>query len=607
MGIFKFFKKEDNDIKLPHILDHYKNSDLEIRIKVKFIFVLCIIMMIFIVPAMIYTAWIHFSFVSSPEIMIPILTGEAAGIIFLFIALILLIKGFHKLASHLIIISSFLSIWLVMIVDRSATLIRLDTATYILAVLALMPAFFVRKRYIPVYAAVNVIFLWAYIYFLMDFNYETADYFADYTVVIIFITIVGYNIARINRTILNKYEGEIRKLKVAEEQLSNEKEKLLEAQKLLESAAQTQKLQSLGILAGGIAHDFNNVLTGIFGYIGFARDESKEKNIKELLAQASGAIERAKSLTHQLLTFSKGGVPLKKLQPFSPFIEEVVRFALSGSSVTPVFKISDDLKMAEFDRNQAAQVIDNIILNAVEAMSKAGKIEISAQNVALKENELFPLTEGEYVKISIADEGPGIPQDSLPHIFDPFFTTKKEGHGLGLAMSYSIIRKHEGLITVDSTVGVGSVFTIYIPAVSAQTVIEPAAIEKTEHAPFEGRVLVMDDERIILEIVAKILTRAGFDAVTVSNGEDAIKEFSKAKREGRPFRFLIFDLTIPNGMGGQETIDRIRETDKNVIAFVSTGYSDDPVVADPAAYGFNDTISKPFEIDELKEKLGKYL
>ncbi|HQJ59804.1 MAG TPA: ATP-binding protein, partial [bacterium] len=410
-----------------------------------------------------------------------------------------------------------------------------------------------------------------------------------------------------NRTILNKYEGEIRKLKVAEEQLSNEKEKLLEAQKLLESAAQTQKLQSLGILAGGIAHDFNNLLTGIFGYIGFARDESKEKNIKELLAQASGAIERAKSLTHQLLTFSKGGVPLKKLQPFSPFIEEVVRFALSGSSVTPVFKISDDLKMAEFDRNQAAQVIDNIILNAVEAMSKAGKIEISAQNVALKENELFPLTEGEYVKISIADEGPGIPQDSLPHIFDPFFTTKSEGHGLGLAMSYSIIRKHEGLITVDSNIGKGAVFTIYIPAAAPQPVIEPPVVEHKEHGSFAGRVLVMDDERIISEIVAHILNRAGFDAVTVSNGEDAIKEFSKAKREGRPFRFLIFDLTIPNGMGGQKALDRIRETDKNVIAFVSTGYSDDPVVADPAAYGFNDTISKPFEIDELKEKLGKYL
>jgi CheY-like chemotaxis protein len=240
-------------------------------------------------------------------------------------------------------------------------------------------------------------------------------------------------------------------------------------------------------------------------------------------------------------------------------------------------------------------------------MSKAGKIEISAQNVALKENELFPLTEGEYVKISIADEGPGIPQDSLPHIFDPFFTTKSEGHGLGLAMSYSIIRKHEGLITVDSNIGKGAVFTIYIPAAAPQPVIEPPVVEHKEHGSFAGRVLVMDDERIISEIVAHILNRAGFDAVTVSNGEDAIKEFSKAKREGRPFRFLIFDLTIPNGMGGQKALDRIRETDKNVIAFVSTGYSDDPVVADPAAYGFNDTISKPFEIDELKEKLGKYL
>jgi signal transduction histidine kinase/ActR/RegA family two-component response regulator len=609
MEFLKYLRNDaDSEIKLPVILSCYKDSDFETRIKVKFILVLCIMMIVFIVPAMAYTVWVHLSYFHDPSMLVPVLAGEFVGMILLFFSLFLLTKGHHQASSHLIIASSILAIWLVMIVDRSTIIIRLDTATYILAVLALMPAFFVKKRYIPMYSAANVIFLWSYIYFSMGFDYDTTDYFADYTVAIIFISIVGYNIARINRTLLDKYKSEIENHRLAKEALAVEKEKLLEAQKLIESAAQTQKLQSLGILAGGIAHDFNNLLTGIFGYIGFARDESKENNIKELLNEAAAAINRAKSLTHQLLTFSKGGVPIKKLQALSPFIEESVRFALSGSSVIPVFNIPDDLKMAEFDRNQVAQVIDNIVLNAVEAMSKSGKIKISAQNIFLKENELFPLGEREYIKISITDEGPGIPEESLPHIFDPFFTTKREGQGLGLAMSYSIIKKHNGLITVDSEAGNGATFNVFIPAVDK-------TLQHTGHEPeivknicsFSGKILIMDDEMIVSQIVAKIVSSLGFEPVTVSNGQHAIEKFVKAKNEATPFKALIFDLTIPDGMGGQETIKKIRAIDKNVVAFVSTGYSEDPVVADPAAYGFNDSISKPFEIDELKEKLGKYL
>ena len=513
MAFLKHFRNDgDSEIKLPVILNCYRDSDFETRIKVKFIFVLCVMMIIFIVPAMAYTAWVHLSYLLDPSILIPVLAAEAVGMMLLFFSLFLLIKGHHQASSHIIISSSILAIWLVMIVDRSTIIIRLYTATYILAVLALMPAFFVRKRFIPLYSAANIIFLWCYIYFSMGFDYNTTDYFADYTVAIIFITIIGYNIARINRTLLNKYKSEIENHRLAKEALKIEKEKLLEAQKLIESAAQAQKLQSLGTLAGGIAHDFNNLLTGIFGYIGFAKDESKEENIRELLNQAAGAIERAKSLTHQLLTFSKGGEPVKKLQPLSPFIEESVRFVLSGSSVTSLFQISNDLKTAEFDRNQIAQVIDNIVLNAVEAMSKAGKITISAQNISLKENELFPLAEGEYIKISITDEGPGIPVNSLPHIFDPFFTTKNEGQGLGLAMSYSIIKKHNGLITVESEEGFGATFNVFMPAVDHVSEKKPVNSEnfKTDRS-FEGKILIMDDEMIVSQIVAKIVRKLGFE------------------------------------------------------------------------------------------------
>lgn len=373
---------------------------------------------------------------------------------------------------------------------------------------------------------------------------------------------------------------------------------MTEKHKLMEAAQQSQKLQSLGTLAGGIAHDFNNLLTGIFGYIGFARDESTEEHIRKMLADAAGTIDRARSLTTQLLTFAKGGAPVRKLQPLSPFIEDAVRFALSGSIVKPEFHIANDLKKVEFDRNQMSQALENIVLNAIQSMPEGGKIQITAGNV---ENE-------DKVRISIKDHGTGIPGKVLKNIFDPFFTTKPDGHGLGLAMCYSIISRHDGSIEVESEEGEGSTFHIILPSASFESSrkVHPGnmAVSEGNNA---ARILVLDDELIVTEIISKIVSRLGYTAVCVHDGESAVNTFIKEKDSGRPFKALIFDLTVPGIMNGKEAIEKIREIDKTVPAFLSTGYAEDPIVADPQAHGFTDSIGKPFDVRELSEKLQKYL
>lgn len=379
-----------------------------------------------------------------------------------------------------------------------------------------------------------------------------------------------------------------------------------ERKKLLEAVQQSNKLESIGVLAGGIAHDFNNLLAGIFGYIGLARAKCEDENLNELLNKAYGAIERAKGLTQQLLTFSKGGEPVKKNQALVPFIEETVRFALSGSSVSARFDIAPDLLHAEIDKNQVAQVIDNIVINAKEAMPNGGTISVQAENLLHQDFE-HPLLKGEaYIRIRITDQGVGIPKEIINQIFDPFFTTKSRGHGLGLAMSYSIIKKHGGIIEVDSTSGKGSNFNIFLPAstVSADTGDEKSAEIKMKSS---GKILVMDDEEMLREIVSKILTELGYEVMTAPDGETAIEIFNAEKNAGQPFKALIFDLTIQGGMGGREAIEKIRLTDREVIAFVSSGYSSDPVLANPKKHGFTASISKPFTLTELREILHKYL
>lgn len=378
---------------------------------------------------------------------------------------------------------------------------------------------------------------------------------------------------------------------------------MTEKLQLIEQIQRAQKLESLGLLAGGIAHDFNNILEGVFGYIGLASAYVSDSTVSEMLANALKSIQRAKGLTGQLLTFSKGGQPVKKVQSIIPLLQDTVQFAISGSNVKAQFSVDDNLDYAEIDYNQISQVIQNIVINAVQAMPMGGIITIGAGNISFAEGE-HPLLQGDYIRVTIADQGIGIPKEVLPKIFDPFFTTKSMGQGLGLATSYSIIARHQGTIEVESEPGKGTTFYIYIPA----TKKEPAEPKKVEERKVSkgGRILVLDDEPMMREIMLKFLEHLGFNAVAVDDGRDAINMYIKEKESGTPFNALIFDMTIKGGMGGREAIEEIRKYDKDILAFVMSGYHEDPVLAHPQDYGFNGGLCKPFTLEELEAMLARY-
>lgn len=370
-----------------------------------------------------------------------------------------------------------------------------------------------------------------------------------------------------------------------------------------EEALQTaQRLESLGILAGGIAHDFNNLLSGIFGSIAVASELSENEEAKTYLSQASGSIDRARGLTTQLLTFAKGGVPVKKTGSLVPFIEKTVRFALSGSKVSCNFKISEDLSICDFDSNQIGQVIDNLIINAKQAMSESGTIEVTAENTTISGNEKNEIEPGRYIRIAVKDSGTGIPKEVMPKIFDPFFTTKSKGAGLGLATSYSIVKRHGGFIEVKSKIGKGSTFAVFLPAANGPLPLENENIEK-EHKG-SGTILVMDDQEIIRITTGKMFETLGYSVVFKEDGASAVEYFEKNRSS---IKAMMFDLTIPGGMGGLEAVSKIREIDRSVPVFVSSGYADDPVMADPQKYGFTSSISKPFTKAELVKVLNRYM
>lgn len=381
---------------------------------------------------------------------------------------------------------------------------------------------------------------------------------------------------------------------------------LTEKKKLEVVLQNTARLESLGILAGGIAHDFNNLLTGVFGYIDLANMQSKDKQISYYLSNAISTIGRARGLTQQLLTFAKGGAPVKKVGPLFPLVQETTQFALSGSVVTSHFDIPNGLWSSEFDRNQIGQVIDNIIINAQQAMPMGGVIEVAARNIIFGNEEHHLLEKGNYVRISIKDTGIGIPREILPRIFDPFFTTKMEGHGLGLATCYSIIKRHGGSIDVESEPGDGSTFHIYLPAVTA---IPVAAKEHKapESRQGNGVILVMDDEEVVRKTMGEMLRTLGYRVVTKKEGKAAVEFYQDELKAGRTIDAMFLDLTVPGGMGGKETVLHIRAIDPHVPVFVASGYAENPVMSNPEEYGFTASICKPFTVKELYETLKKHL
>jgi PAS domain S-box-containing protein len=370
-----------------------------------------------------------------------------------------------------------------------------------------------------------------------------------------------------------------------------------------------QKLEALGALAGGIAHDFNNLLAGIFGYLDIAREWLKEGSTAEAvecLQKAGSVFNRAKALTQQLLTFSKGGMPVKKKISLNLILRDFVRFSLSGSNSKANFDIRDNLWICEADEHQIGQVIDNVIINAWQAMPLGGEIFITARNISESEHVPEPLHQGRYISIAIKDTGIGIAQEHITRIFDPFFTTKQQGSGLGLATTYSIVKKHGGHIFVESIPGKGSTFTIYLPASKDELEVE-TGISVAVPKILNCSILLMDDEEFIRDIATVALSKYVSDLVTVPNATEAIACYKKREEEGKLFDLLILDLTIPGGTGGLQVLNELQRRNPALKAIASSGYSDDPVMADPIKYGFKAKLAKPYLKSELQALVSKVM
>jgi PAS domain S-box-containing protein len=362
----------------------------------------------------------------------------------------------------------------------------------------------------------------------------------------------------------------------------------------------TQKLESLGILAGGIAHDYNNILTAIMANISLTKTYAqKGDKIYDRLDKIEKAAIMAGRLNHQLLTFSRGGVPVKETIIVSELIRDSVTFALGGSNVKCEFQIDSDLKPIDADVGQISQVFNNIVINAQQAMPGGGMLRVEAHNATISDDDTLPILNGNYVLISIADEGEGIPPENVEKIFDPFFTTKEKGSGLGLSISYSIVKNHDGYIWVQSKVGVGTTFLIYLPISGSRDVRNDRALLK--HTGGRGKILVMDDEEAIRDVAHTMLAGLGYEADTARDGREAIEKFTRAIGVKRPFDVVIMDLTIKGGMGGVETLGRLRDIEPSVRAVVSSGYSNDPIMADFRAHGFVGVLIKPYRIGNLAE------
>jgi|GEM_PF-3089262 len=383
-----------------------------------------------------------------------------------------------------------------------------------------------------------------------------------------------------------------------------------------EELVKVEKLESVGVLAGGIAHDFNNILAAILGNINLALYSLSPESdkVSRLLKSAEKASLRAKDLTQQLLTFAKGGAPIKKLANFLEVIRDSSEFALRGSHIKCHYQIPTDLWHLEIDTGQISQVVQNLIINAGHAMPNGGEITITCENFAHNNEQIAGLSPGNYVKTTIADTGVGIPADLIDRVFDPYFTTKETGSGLGLAVTNSIIHKHNGEITVESSSGKGTTFTIYLPAIMDVDVeLSPLQLPKTAEAVDESmaaerkKILVMDDEEMLREIAQSMLTHLGYEVTVAKDGKEAIEIYRKGMQEAGevPPDVVIMDLTIPGGMGGKDAVREILSLDPDGKVIVSSGYSDDPVMANYRDYGFVASVSKPYQLKELQRAIGE--
>jgi two-component system, cell cycle sensor histidine kinase and response regulator CckA len=381
---------------------------------------------------------------------------------------------------------------------------------------------------------------------------------------------------------------------------------ITEREKLHHELLKQQKLESLGVLAGGIAHDFNNILTGIVGNLSLARLLFDAQDwSSELLETAESESQRAVKLAAQLLTFASGGMPVKKLVSARDIVNDAVSFALAGSNVKGVVSVPENLHAIEADAGQLGQACNSIIINALQAMPDGGTLSVSAENLVLGAGDHPALPQGNYLSISFSDQGCGIALEDQEKVFDPYFTTKPGGAGLGLAAAHSILTRHGGNLSVRSEPGQGACFTMLLPSTGVPFPRQLPKRPVSSAAYFAGgSVLLMDDEKVIRNIASKMLECLSYQVTTCRNGDEAIALFRKAREAGTPYRMVVMDLTIAGGMGGKEAARHILDIDPEACLIVSSGYSNDPVLADFKKYGFHAALPKPYKLSDIEEVLG---
>jgi len=379
---------------------------------------------------------------------------------------------------------------------------------------------------------------------------------------------------------------------------------ITERRRLEERVIEAQKLESIGTLAAGIAHDFNNLLTAMAGNVSLLRElPLGPPEAPQLLKSVEDAVVRATALTKQLLTFAKGGAPVREAASIRELLVDATTFVARGSKARCEFDVAADLAAVNVDLGQFSQVIGNLVINAIQAMPQGGTLRLGAHNVQLAADEVPGLPAGRAVRITVADEGGGIPPELLPRIFDPFFTTKAEGSGLGLSTSYAIVSRHGGRISVASTPGRGTVFTLHLPATDAL----PRAPQVASPVRGAGRILLMDDDETIRVVALRMLERLGYEAEACASGEEALAHYRQALGTERAYDAVILDLTIPGGEGGAQVLRRLRTLHPPVVAIVASGYADDDVLAHPEAHGFRGRLHKPFDLTALSLELSRVL
>ena len=381
-------------------------------------------------------------------------------------------------------------------------------------------------------------------------------------------------------------------------------EDITERKHMEEELRKNQNLESLGVLAGGIAHDFNNVLTGVIGSLALLDLMlDKDSDAHRIAVEGKRAADRTRDLTQQLLTFAKGGAPIKEVTSIEALVRETTELSLHGSNTKPEFHLAENLHSVDIDQGQIGQVIQNLVLNADQAMPEGGILKVSAENVELSSHNSLLLTAGPYVRVSVVDQGIGMSEEVMAKVFDPYFSTKTSGHGLGLSITHSIVQRHDGHITVHSVQNVGTTFEFYLPAFQGHASTSPG--QDRELARGTERILLMDDEELIHKTLGKALTLFGYQVHSAYNGEEALASYQAATAQ--PFDLAIMDLTIPGGSGGKETVEKLLAIDPQARVLVASGYANDPVMANYAEYGFVGAISKPVDIHELAETIKRIL